>query len=57
MTDIIDKVNNLSAMMQSTFETDFADFMIEVRERLENLSPEFFKDIFKDVMNEFTIQF
>ena len=57
MTDIIDKVNNLSAMMQTTFETDFADFMIEVRERLENLSPEFFKDIFKDVMNEFTIQF
>jgi len=57
LTDIIDKVNNLSAMMQTTFETDFADFMIEVRERLENLSPEFFKDIFKDVMNEFTIQF
>ena len=43
--------------MQGTFETDFADFMIEVRERLENLSPEFFKDIFKDVMNEFNIQF
>ena len=43
--------------MQTTFETDFADFMIEVRDRLENLSPEFFKDIFKDVMNEFTIQF
>lgn len=31
--------------------------MIEVRERLDNLSPEFFKDIFKDVMNEFNIQF
>ena len=44
-------------MMQNTFEQDFADFMIEVRERLDNLSPEFFKNIFKDNLNEFNLQF